>query len=614
MRRHTSSTARPREAFALSCFLAAGSAAVSAVLLGGSGCGTDAPTKAEDGAPATSVDDASADATDATSAPPAPPSITEPAPQTIDEEVESTLVIASSGYRAFAAENLPPGALFDPRTGAIRYRPDFTESGDYDVTVTAFAGGPPATTTSTVHVRFTVRDSIAPPPPVVVQTTPLGAFKRLVVRQTTDTFLDSPGHAGRTIEAVLGVPSSATTSKRAAVVLSLHGFSGTTMTTVGNGTTFELAPHDPDNTYWWGYADSLPGAPPSGAAHFQPYTMRRVLHLVDWVIRTYPEADPDRVFSTGGSMGGAGALNTGLLHARHFAGVEAIVAPTVARNHRPSRVKQLTSLWGSPELNLDQAWDTIDVPRMFRDSAEAKNQFVFTRHAKDDSTVHFGAAVFASPITKTSFFASLEQERVGHLTIWDEGSHTTADPKLGGGWWDNDWSRVTDPQSFLNRRLPFPAFTRSSANDDAGDEKGNGKVTFDPESGFAANALASGDTGWGGAIAGAQNRFLRWDASKIIDTRDRLVLPLRVVVSSGKASPGAGFPTKGDLFVGPLPITADVTPRRAQRFLPTPGESVRWRFGEAGGTVPTGADGSVTIRALPLGESFTELVLERDPP
>lgn len=543
----------------------------------------------------------------------AAPSLVEPAPRTIDEEVESTLPLVSSGFRVFTADNVPPGARLDPATGALTFRPDFTQSGSYDVVVTGHAGGPPATMTASVHVRFTVRNNIAPPAPVVVSTLPLGLFRRLSIRQTTDGFLDSPGNAGRTYEAVVTIPTSASANEKAPVVVALHGFGASPWTTIGNATTIEIAPHDPDNTYWWGYADSLPGAPPSASAHVRPYTARRVLHLIDWVLRTYPQADRDRVFSTGTSMGGGGAIALGLLYARHFAGIEATVAQAIARNHRPSRIAQLSTLWGSPELNLDGTWDTLDATRALRDDREARNQFVFSKHSKDDDTVHFGAAVFASPLTRASFYTSVEEQKIGHLSVWDEGSHTLFDPVMLPGWWDAGWSRVTDARSYLQRRTPFPAFTRSRANGNPGDGSGNGKVPFDPETGFSANVLIPGDTGWSGALAGAFNRFLRWDSSKTIDTRTRLVLPLRIVTGPGLPAPGSAYPTRGDLYTGPQPLVVDVTPRRAQAFLPLPNEVVRFRFGAASGTVQADGEGLVTIPNVGVTSAQTDLVLERDP-
>ena len=135
-----------------------------------------------------------------------------------------------------------------------------------------------------------------------------------------------------------------------------------------------------------------------------------------WLLDRYPGADPERVYVTGSSMGGAGAALMGLLWARHFALAEASLAQTVARNHRPSRVAQLSTLWGSPQDNLRDelglpVWDRLDLVRALADSPEARDQFIFTRHAKDDPIINFGAAVRPSPLAKEAGLPALERHR-----------------------------------------------------------------------------------------------------------------------------------------------------------------------------------------------------------
>ncbi|MDB4941500.1 MAG: hypothetical protein JWP97_1034 [Labilithrix sp.] len=529
-----------------------------------------------------------------------------PPPLTVDEESDAALVPIAQGIDHFDAADLPPGAHLDAKTGTVTFHPDFTQSGSYDIALTGRALPPHAAFEKTVHLALTVRPSITPIAPVIVAQTEGSGFTRLTVRQVTDAFLDSPGYAGRTFDAIVVVPKLAA-GTRAPVIVSLHGFGGAPDPNAGSTTTFRIEPHDPYETYWWGYSDALPGAPPAG--HAPPYTMRRVLHLVDWLLRAYPAADPDRVFASGASMGGAGALTMGLLHARHFAGVDATIAQAIPRNHRPSRIAQLTALWGSPAANLDGMWDVGDVTRVLRDVPEAREQLVFTKHGKDDPTIHFGAVVTRSALTGKTFYESLEEERIGHLSIWDEGAHGPADPVLGDHWWDASWSRVTDGKSRLGRRTAFPAFSRSSANGNPGDGSGNGKVPFEIETGYSANVDVPGDTGWSGDIAGALNRFLRWDATAITDERDSFAMPLFVVTSPGTAPPRDGYPTKGDLYAGTPPITVDVTIRRAQRFRPHAGEAVHWAFGGLAGDVAASPDGSVTVPALPLTTTATVLSL-----
>ncbi len=536
-------------------------------------------------------------------------SIDAPASLVIDEETECTITVPARGIRVFSVQRLPPGARFDALTGVLTFRPDFTQSGHYDVAVTGYAGGPPATFTKTVQFAIDVRDSVCPPPPSVIASVARNGFHELTLRHGTDTFLDSPAHAGRTFDAKLAVPDTLTDVGSAPVQLWLHGF-GAAPAVNANG-TFMLAPHDPDNTYWYGYAET--GAAPS-SGRVLPYTARRAMHLLAWVLQTYPQADPNRVFTGGYSMGGTGAMTIGLLYARHFAGIQSSIGQTVPRLHHDARRAQLSTHWGSPEANVDGVWDRLDLTRLLRESPEAREQFVSSKHGKDDRTILFRAVVTPSPLTGASFYATLESERIGHLSIWDEGGHGTRDPVLGAGWYDAGWSRISDPRSRLRRDRPFPAFTRSSANEEPGDDQGNGKVRWTERGGFAGVQAIAGDTGWSGAVAGALNRFLRWDVAGSTATRDRLALPLYVVTSPGEPAPKPGYPTIRDLFAGALPITVDVTPRRTGEFRPLVGERIRWRFGDASGSVVANADGSVTVKALRLVAQPTVLELERDLP
>ncbi|HEY0093445.1 MAG TPA: hypothetical protein VGB96_03940, partial [Archangium sp.] len=124
----------------------------------------------------------------------------------------------------------------------------------------------------------------------------------------------------------------------------------------------------------------------------------------------------------------------------------------------------------------------------------------------------------------------------------------------------------------------------------------NGSQPWRDDSGYAGDPKVPGDTGWDGDVAGMLNRSLRWDASRLVDSHGRFVLPLRSVHGPG---------------VTDSPVV-DVTPRRVQRFRCLPGERILWSFGAARGTVTAASDGSVTVPRLRLGEEWTPLVLERE--
>ncbi|MEM7678903.1 MAG: alpha/beta hydrolase-fold protein, partial [Myxococcota bacterium] len=264
-----------------------------------------------------------------------------------DEREEISFVIESTV--SWRAEALPPGATFID--GRFLWVPDFTQGG-HSWTVHFHASDDSKSASTEIHVN----DSVHPPLPEVIaerplvphidswSTAPASDDMELTVRQRTDRFLDARGYAGRTFEAKIVVPQPFEPGHRYPVELHLHGFNGRPMPRPSRG-FIRIYPHDPQNTYWWGYASSLPYRRPMGTA--PNYTQRRVLHLLKWVIDTFP-ADPDRVKVSGASMGGAGALALGLIYGRHFAVVESTIGQTIARNHRPSRIAQLSRLWGSP--------------------------------------------------------------------------------------------------------------------------------------------------------------------------------------------------------------------------------------------------------------------------
>ncbi len=543
------------------------------------------------------------------------PVLTEPTTQTVAEDSALSLTVVVDDFdddslRVFAT-GLPPGAIWDEAARQLTLQPDFIQGGDdWNVALQVTDG----IATVTGGFTVTVQDTISPPAPTISNETTHSDHVRLTLSQTTDTYLDSPGYAGRSFEARAVVPTDASAQNRYPVRVYLHGFGGSPYTG-GTGDQFRIYAHDPDNTYWWGYSDQLPsGNPTTGTV--PNYTQRRVLHLLEWVLRTYPGADPNRVYATGGSMGGAGSAALGLLYARHFCYVHSTIGQVIPRNHRPARISQLSTLWVSPADNLPDAfgmgnWDRGDLTRALVGVPEARNQFIYTKHGKDDSTIHFGAVVMDSPLTGLSFFDAAQNERIGHYVVWDEGGHGSNDPVMGSHWWDDDFSLIFDTTTYLRRDLPFPAFTHCAIDRDPGDGTGNGQQTWSDSAGYAGTVSVVGDTGWSGDIAGTRNRYLRWDSTNIIDTIDQLAMPLKVLDGTGEDPPQTGYPPKYDQLDDPLPVTVDVTVRRAQSFRCLAGEVLDWEFGTSNGSVTANQDGSVTVPALALTGTYTTLVLTR---
>jgi hypothetical protein len=550
----------------------------------------------------------------------AAPRIVVPPEVVVDEEQPLSLPLTvvdvddPARLRIFL-KGLPPGARWDEAARTLEFVPDFTQGGRrWTVELVADDGA------ARIGASFdvVVVDTIRPPDPEVVDTESVESkgYVRMTLSQTTDDYLDSPGMAPRAYDAVVTVPL-APDPGGVAVRIGLHGIGTASPSTTGSASEIRIAPHDPDNTYWWGYAESLPDADPEQGGVVPDYTARRVLHLLEWTLRNFPEADPDRVYVYGSSMGGAGAMTLGLLRARHFAYVDARLGQAVPRNHRPSRLKQLSGLWGDPELGLDggrgvAAWDWMDLTRALAESPEARDQFLFLKHGKDDPTIHFGAVVLPSPLTDESLYAALQARRVGHFAVWDEGGHGELDPVLGGSWWSESWTPMAqDAESALRNGHAFPAFTRSSLDDDPGDGGGNGEQDWSANAGYAGSVDVPGDCGWNGDIAGAIGRWLRWDDASLVDTVDRFQVAVRVIDGDGSAAPKDGYPSKGDRLDRELPASVDITPRRVQAFRCKPGERVLWQLGKLRGEVLADTDGSVTVPDLPIDDEWQTLVLRR---
>ena len=393
-----------------------------------------------------------------------PPRLHNPGPQTVAEETTLRLTLSADDFdgdrvRLFVRD-LPPGATFHPATGVVEFTPDFIQGGERFLLKATVDDG---TERVSELIPIAVTDTIHPPDPVISKVETFATFKRLTITQTTDSYLDSPGYAGRSFTAYVMVPLALAPAHPLPARISLHGFDGAPWQQGWEG-ELRIAPADPANTYWWGYSDTLPGAAAGGTV--PEYTLRRVLHLLSFALRTMPGIDRERIYVEGASMGGAGAATLGLLYARHFCAVQATIAQAIPRNHRPSRVAQLAPLWGNPPAkgsvsDLQKGvWDRADLTRVLHDVEEARNQFIFFKHGKDDTTIHFGAVVIKSPLTDRTLYQALALEHVGHFVVWDEGGHGIVDPVLNDQWWERGWNPVFDDTSSLVP--PSGVFRRSA--------------------------------------------------------------------------------------------------------------------------------------------------------
>jgi hypothetical protein len=303
--------------------------------------------------------------------------------------------------------------------------------------------------------------------------------------------------------------------------------------------------------------------PPGGWYGFdgQDYHARRVLWTLQWIGRRFP-LDPAKVYVEGGSMGGIGALMLGLLYPDRFAAIKASIPPLIMP-------KGMTAFGPSP----------VDY---VRDHPGVEFPYIVIVAGRTDSVVGWP--------DKLDFARAAEQSRVGYTFVWHPFGHGGAsaglranDPRLAG--------RRPIPLPDLNRFArdqSFPALARCSVNHDPGTVN----LAVRPDQRPPLDAPRVGD------LDGTFNGAIDWERETIVDTPENYAITLRLLAFAGKAV-----------------ATADVTPRRLQRFKPVAGRSYRYEVQDSQGeilgrgTVAADRHGHVTVPQVKITPEGTRLAI-----
>lgn len=509
----------------------------------------------------------------------------------LEHQTQAIVIAAPAQARVFI-DGAPAGSQFDESTRTLTVTPDFTQGGkNYPVTVNLFENGTHTVKTFTI----TIANNIQPPDPVVVSQEVLWQAKLYRVKLTTDSFLDPPGLAGRQLDANVIVPDAASVSNPLPMSVLLHGSGGLPTMGAGSGLQFGIGPSEPYVSWWTGQHENYPN-PPTTNTRVPNTSQRRILHLIDWVTRTFPGVDRERVHMWGTSMGGTGAIFFATRYGYHLAQVSSSVGMTSIPLSQAGQQVAMEPYWGPKAMALKDdlgmnVWDRYDITRALRDDKWVRNIPIETDSGINDSIIKFHHVSVASPLTGKSWAQAAQDYKIGHRIFWDQREHTTNENSPLPAYW---WGQLPTAASYL-RNKPFPAFTRSAID--------NTPPLFN----------ASTGTYTGNDARGARNRFLAWNSAGIVDTHTRLEMPLFVRTQPAAVFIGAEYPTAGDGYTGALPVAADVTIRRAQKFIALPGETIHWSFGALSGTVSADQDGAITVPQLPIpGQTTpTTLVLQR---
>ncbi len=395
----------------------------------------------------------------------------------------------------------------------------------------------------------------------------------------------------------VALPADARRSEKLPVRVTLHGYRA-------QGVRYSQVPiekrlvyisaQDWQDSFWWGWSTSIRPAGPAawpaakgkrtpGTAPIQPYAAERVGSIVNWAAANpsnlAAQTDAKRIYLYGHSIGGTGALNYVLSAqpgAEKIAGLVATKFPTSwpAGGYWE---RALERVWGARRLGLPaggfapkSAFDAV-TPLALANRAAVK-PLAFEPPLVE---ISLGTADKCAPVAELGkLCAALEAARVPYFAHWGNYSHKGG--RLSGA----------KNRAFAVRLdEPLLAFANASCNGNPGK---------DP-AGYFNSALEWSSPGNDFNPGSQTDDFL--------DTEKLCAFSVRLVTST---------PAEFRLPGGMDHATADITPRRLQKFRIKRGATYTWRalkidpgipgapVTRASGRVTADARGRLTLLRVPV--------------
>jgi acetyl esterase len=327
---------------------------------------------------------------------------------------------------------------------------------------------------------------------------------------------------------------------------------------------------------WYGYFNTW-GNGSGEKGELVDYHARRVLWGLEWAQKTF-KIDPERVALEGGSMGGIGVVLIGLKYPERFSAIRTDVPPLGFPRSVPEDTIRSMSI-RSVDVTSLATMRPIDPFKYIKEHPEVEFPFIEMSGGRTDLVVGF---------KDKPEFAKLAQEmKIGYQLYWRAGGHGGQAARA----LEKDLPTIrTIPEpklSSLRRDQSFPALANCTANDDFGTV--DIAVPIDRRPAYDAPGV--------GDLVGTVNGEVNWDRTTIVDEPDRYGITLNLENWSGKDK-----------------ATADVTPRRVQKFKPAKGTSIECRItnltsGETllSKTVVPDKFGFVTVKTVPLTKTGIRL-------
>ncbi|MDX9759126.1 MAG: hypothetical protein RBU27_08205 [Bacteroidota bacterium] len=319
-------------------------------------------------------------------------------------------------------------------------------------------------------------------------------------------------------------------------------------------------------SFWFGYDRGLDfsrrgrlpeSAPGSGVVD---YTLRRLRWSIEWAVRKLP-IDSTRIILMGASMGGSGAAFSALHLGDRIAAVRALIprldytaADTLETPHGRSALRLFRSLWGGVEqqprtIDGDRVYDRLDYAARLASEDLRDTPPLRVISGRADSVVGWRQML--------DVYRAADSTASGGMFFWDTRGHDSGSR--------HPWSPQQLPVELARYRSDrsWPAFSRVSANADPLRED-----------------------------IGQMNAAVTW-YEPVIDE------PARWSVGITRTT----LLMRDSVYTVTGPLSADITPRRLQRFRIVAGGDYEWTMSAGGSTLATGTqraerDGELTLRAL----------------
>ncbi|MHB1000371.1 MAG: prolyl oligopeptidase family serine peptidase [Armatimonadota bacterium] len=284
--------------------------------------------------------------------------------------------------------------------------------------------------------------------------------------------------------------------KPSSLVILLHGAGGAETLPVPIGENFivivpnNYTPGFPFVYDWWyGYNTECIGGDPAKGVNVN-FTEKRLLYIIDWAKSAF-DIDENRVYLTGGSMGGTGTINFGLRHPEIFAAIYANVPHTSMGDGVSDHESWFAGMWGkrADAVKTNEGINIWDRLNMTAYVADPKNDipFVKTLNSRVDPAMPWQQI--------PPFVKAMNDARRGFVSGWGVGMHNLAfehRPVL---------TRKFDPFRIVKNES-YPAFSNTSINDDPGNGgKENGTLTGQMGGGFDWQILADEKNKWSAKIS-----------------------------------------------------------------------------------------------------------------